>query len=48
MEIGYGQRYGDGTRVTGSIDSQLVSFHDLSLGKAICVPTLLDVSCFLI
>jgi len=48
IEIGYGRIYGDNTRIAGGIDRQIVSFDDLSLGKAMCVPTLLGVSFFLI
>ena len=48
IEIRYGRRYGDGSRVAGGIDSQIGSFEDLSCGKAICVPTLPRVSFFLI
>ena len=48
IEIRYRQRYGDGFHVARGIDSQIVSFEDLSLGKAIFVPTLLCISFFLI
>jgi len=48
IEIGYGRRYGDGSRVAGGIDSETVYFGVVSLVKANCVPTLLRVSYLLI
>jgi hypothetical protein len=48
VEIGYGRRDGDGALTAGGIDSQISSFEDISCGKALCVPTLLQVSFFLI
>jgi len=44
--IGLGQRSGDGSCVTGAIDSQIINLDDVSLRKANCVPILLLVSCF--
>ena len=46
IEIRYGRRYGDGSRVARGIDSQIVDLDDLSVVTAVCVPTLLRVSCF--
>ena len=48
IEIQDGRRYGDGSRVAGGIDIQIVSFDALSLVNAICKPILLPVSYFLI
>jgi hypothetical protein len=46
MDIGFGRRYGDGSRVTGSVDSQIGIFDNESCVKAICEPVLLRVSFF--
>jgi len=46
VEIGFGWRHGDGSCVTGDIDSQIVNIDDVALVKVICVPILLSVSLF--
>jgi len=48
IEIGYGRRYDDGSHLAGGIYSHIMNVEDLSLVKAICVPSLLRVSCVLI
>jgi len=46
IAIGFRQRHGDGSGVTGSVDSQIAIFDDISHVKAICEPVLLSVSFF--
>jgi len=46
IEIRFGRRQGDGSGVTGGIDSQIVNIDDIALVKVFCVPTLLRVSYF--
>jgi len=48
IALGFGQRHGDGSCVGGGIDGQNVHFDVISWGKAICLPILLRISCFLI
>jgi len=40
----FGQRHGDGSCVTGGVDSQIGIFDDVSRVKAICEPISLRVS----
>jgi len=44
IEIGFGGRQGDGSSVTGGIDSQICNTDDVALVKAMCKPILLRVS----
>jgi len=44
IEIGFGQRIGDGACVSRAVNKQIAIFEKVSLGKAICVPILLPVS----
>jgi len=46
IDIGFGQRHGDCSCVTGSVDSQICIFDDVSRAKAICEPVLVHVSFF--
>jgi len=46
IDIGFGRRHGDGSCITGSVDSQICLFDDVSRVKAICEPVLLRVSIF--
>jgi len=48
LEIRYGWRYGDSSRVAGGIDIQIVNFHNLSVVEAIWIPIVLCASFFLI
>jgi len=44
IEFGYGRKYADGSQVASGIDSQIVTFDDLSLVSPICLPILPHVS----
>jgi hypothetical protein len=44
IDIGIGRRHGDSPNVTGSVDSQIGIYHDVSRVNAICKPVLLSVS----
>jgi len=48
MEIGFGQRNGDGSCITGGVNGQICIVDNESLRKVICVPILLPVSFHLI
>jgi len=47
-DLGFGERHRDSSCVSRGIDRQSVIFDVISWLKAICLPILLDVSCFMI